>query len=110
MNPQSIWLDVKTVAEIKGVTPRAIRLALEKDRYTFRQTDTQGGKSYEILLSSLEPKVQEIYRDKYYKEIVELEAEINSVPTAKQVKTQSGFIPENAKIIALARVDLIQEW
>ena len=73
---KTTWIDVKTVAEIKGVTPRAIRLALPKSKYIFRETDTQGGKSYEILLSSLEPKLQEIYKDTYYKNIVELETEL----------------------------------
>jgi len=110
MNPESIWIDVKIVAEIKGVTSRAIRLALKKDKYTFREAVTQGGKSYEILLSSLEPNEQEVYRDKYYQTIIELEAEIDSIPAAKQIQTQSGFIPKSAKTIALARVDLIQEW
>jgi hypothetical protein len=26
--PPEIWIDVKTVAEIKGITPRGLRLAL----------------------------------------------------------------------------------
>lgn len=110
MNPEIIWIDVKTISEIKGVTPRAIRLALEKNKYIFRQIDTQSGKQYEILLSSLEPDIQQKYREKYYRQIVELETELNSVPALKQVKTQTGFIPETAKTIALARLDLILEW
>ncbi len=110
MNLESIWLDVKAVAEIKGVTPRAIRLALPKSGYTFREVNSSGGKSYEILLSSLEPKLQEIYRNKYYQQVVELGAEIDSVPSVKHVRTQQGFIPKTAKTIALARVDLVLEW
>lgn len=65
----AIWIDLKTIAEIKHITPRALRIALSKGKYEFRQTKTQGGKSYEILLSSLEPDVQEVYRNTYYKEI-----------------------------------------
>ncbi|MEI8390687.1 MAG: hypothetical protein WCG23_12490 [bacterium] len=74
MNVNDIWLSVKTLSELKNVTPRAIRSALPKKgnefnslssaspgKYIFRETQTLGGKSYEILLSSLEPKLQEIY-------------------------------------------------
>ena len=64
----ALWVDIKTVAEIKNITSRAIRLAFVKGKYTFRETITQGGKSYEILLSSLEPKVQEIYKNTYYRQ------------------------------------------
>ena len=108
--PPEIWVDVKTIAEIKGITPRGLRLALKKGRYTYREVQSQGGSSYEILLSSIEPKVQEIYKNTYYREIVELEAQQEIIPISKPVKTESGFIPETAKTIALARVDLIGEW
>jgi hypothetical protein len=110
MNPYTTWIDVKTLAEIKKVTPRAVRLSLPKSGYSFREVNSSGGKSYEILLSSLEPKLQDIYRDRYYKKVVELEAQIDSIPAVKQIQTQSGFIPETAKTIALARIDLIKEW
>jgi hypothetical protein len=58
MNNADIWVDIKTVAEIKNITSRAIRLAFPKGKYVYRETKQQGGKSYEILLSSLEPRVQ----------------------------------------------------
>ncbi len=108
MNPNIIWIDLKTAAEIKDITPRALRLALAKGKYTSRESITQGGKSYEILLSSLEPRVQEIYKNKYYQEIVELEAQI--IHITKPEPIESGFIPETARTVALARLDLIQEW
>ena len=108
--PPEIWVDVKTIAEIKGITPRGLRLALKKGRYTFREVQSHGGTSYELLLSSLEPKIQEIYKNTYYREIVELEAQKDIFSISKPVKTEYGFIPETAKTIALARVDLIGEW
>jgi len=49
MNPESIWIDLKTAAELKNITPRALRLSLSKGKYTSRETLNQGGKSYEIL-------------------------------------------------------------
>jgi len=110
MSDDNLWVDLKAIAEIKEVTSRALRLALKKDKYTFRETITQGGKSYEILLSSLEQRVQEIYKNTYYKEIIEIEAHDYLIPIPKPVQTESGFIPEIAKTIALARVDLIQGW
>ena len=55
MTTENIWIDLKTIAEIKEVTSRALRISLNKGKYVFRETKTQGGKSYEILLSSLEP-------------------------------------------------------
>ena len=85
-------------------------MLLKKGKYVFRETKTQGGISYEILLSSLEPKVQEIYKNTYYREIIEIEAHDHLIPISKPVETESGFIPETAKTTALARVDLIQEW
>lgn len=108
MNPESIWIDLKTAAELKGVTARALRLALNKGKYTTREVFAQGGKTSEILLSSLEAKVQEKYRNIYYKEIVQLEAEL--LPITKTESTEQNFIPETAKTIALSRLDLLNEW
>ena len=110
MTQEEIWVDIKTIAEIKEITPRALRISLNKGKYVFRETKTQGGKSYEILLSSLELHVQEIYRNTYYREIVETVNHDILLPIEKPVQTESGFIPEQAKTIALAKVDLIQDW
>ncbi|MEI8389909.1 MAG: transposase [bacterium] len=108
MNPESIWVDLKTAAEIKGITTRALRLALGRGKYTSRESMTQGGKTSEILLSSLENKVQEIYKNKYYSRIIEIEAQL--MPISKPEISELKFIPDTAKTIALARLDLINEW
>jgi len=110
MDTEEIWISTKTLSEIKNVTARAIRLSLPKSNYVFREISSSGGKSFEILLSSIEYKFQEIYKNKYYEQVINFETEINSVPAIKQVPTSSGFIPETAKTIALARVDLVLEW
>lgn len=110
MSINNLWVDLKTIAEIKEITPRALRISLNKGKYTFRETKIQGGKSYEILLSSLEPSVQDIYKNTYYREIVEAVNHEVLLPDEKPVKIESGFIPETAKTIALAKVDLIQDW
>lgn len=56
-----IYVKVEAVAEAKGVGLRAIQKACAKDKYVFRYVTRLGcgGKQYEILLSSLEPEVQE---------------------------------------------------
>jgi putative transposase len=110
MDDNNIWIDIKTVAEIKGITSRAIRLAFPKGKYVYRETKQQGGKSYEILLSSLDLRTQEIFKNTYYKEIIEAVNHEILLPIEKPVETESGFIPETAKTIALARVDLILDW
>ncbi|MEI7475302.1 MAG: transposase family protein [bacterium] len=102
------WLDLKTVAEIKEITTRALRLAIQKGKYKTRETITQGGKSFEILLSSLEPKVQDVYKNTYYQEVLELEKQI--IPITKLEPNNENFIPDSAKKIALARLDLLNEW
>ena len=98
MSDDNLWVDLKTIAEIKQITSRALRIALSKDKYTFRETKTQGGKTYEILLSSLEPKIQEIYKNTYYKEIVDAVNHDLLLPIEKPVQTESGFIPEHRNL------------
>ena len=110
MDYSELWVDVKTIAQIKGITPRALRLALQRGKYTFREVKNNRKKILEILLSSLEPNVQEIYKNTYYREIVETVKHDLLLPVEKQIKTESGFVPEQAKTVALAKVDLIQEW
>jgi len=107
LNVQDCWLDINIVAELKGITERAIRLSLRKKKYVFKTYDTRGGKSYKILLSSLEAKYQERYLSFYYKEIV-LDESRQELITA-EVK-QEKVIPENMKRIALARLDLLKLW
>ena len=92
------YITIKELAELKGVSVRAIRLSLKK--YVIREITVRGGKSFEILLSSIEPVLQE----KYYSKII---------PTyeVKQLPTPTNFHkPDKAKTIALARIDLLNLW
>lgn len=65
-----IWLDVNTVANLKGVTRRAVRLAIRQKKYIAITEDIRGGKSYKVCLSSLEPEIQSKYLNEYYNSIV----------------------------------------
>ena len=92
------YITIKELAELKGVSTRAIRLS--KGKYITREITIKGGRSFKILLSSIEPVLQE----KYYSKII---------PTyeVKQLPTPTNFHkPDKAKVIALARLDLLNLW
>ncbi len=55
------YIDINIVAKLKGYTTnRPVRQEINKvnSRYTARKVKVQGGFSYEILFSTLEPKIQ----------------------------------------------------
>ena len=92
------YITIKELAELKGVSTRAIRLS--RSKYITREIIVKGGKSFEVLLSSIEPELQE----KYYSQIVP------SYPE-KQFPIPANFHkPDKAKVIALARLDLLNLW
>jgi len=70
INVQDIWLDVDAVATLKGITKRAIRLSIRQGKYISKTNNIRGGKSYRILLSSLEPEIQNKYLNEYYNSLV----------------------------------------
>ena len=43
---ENTWIDVETLAKLKGVTKRAVRISINK--YEYRTENTRGGKSYKI--------------------------------------------------------------
>lgn len=91
------YIDIKRIAEIKGLkNTRSIRIAIQKGKYIAREVKVNGGTSYEILYSSLEPELQERIEDE----------EIKSTALIP-VKNKTNFISENAKMNALARVDIV---
>ena len=51
------YITIKELAELEGVSTRAIRLS--KGKYITREITVKGGKSFEVLLSSIEPELQE---------------------------------------------------
>ena len=92
------YITIKELAELKGISTRAIRLS--KGKYQTKDVVVKGGKSFEILLSSIEPELQE----KYYLKFVPALSE-------KQLPVPIDFHkPDKAKIIALARLDLLNLW
>jgi len=91
------YIDIKCIAEIKGLkSTRSIRIAIQKGKYIAREVKVNGGTSYEILYSSLEPEIQERLEDEEIKTTA-------LIP----VENKTNFISENAKMNALARVDIV---
>lgn len=107
LNVQDCWLTTDIIAKLKGVTERAVRLSIRKEKYIVKAYSARGGKSYKVLLSSLEPEIQQKYLAEYYKEMVLSEAQQEIIQTEPR---QEKIIPEHIKRIALARLDLLKLW
>lgn len=91
------FVSIKKVAEVKHISSRAVRLSIQSDKYIAREVKTRGGTTYEILISSLEPDIQGFFKP---------QQEVFYYPTLPS----SEFIPDTAKTVALARIDLIKQW
>ena len=91
-NSNTDWITTKELAEIKGISERAVRKAISKNKYVIRKCS----KSYEILVTSLEENVRE------------------KVTTVKEKSVLtppiSYVVPETQKKLALAKYDLIKKW
>lgn len=96
----NIYINIKDVAEAKGLkSTRSLRLELNKNesKYISREVQVNGGTSYEILFSSLEPELQDKLRRNENKstELVPL----NYQPPQ--------FISDQAKITANFRINIV---
>lgn len=91
-NSNTDWITTKELAKIKGISERAVRKAISKNKYVIRKCS----KSYEILVTSLEENVRE-------KVTTVKEKSALTVPI-------SYVVPETQKKLALAKYDLIKKW
>lgn len=60
------FVPIKQIAEAKGLkSTRSLRLEINKpeSKYIYREVKVNGGTSYEILISSLEPELQQKLRE-----------------------------------------------
>lgn len=96
------WISVKDLASIKGVTERAVRKAVNQNKYVTRMVDGTTGAKYEILVESLDYNLQNVINFEKSKNNFE-----NKVEPSLQKITQ---YPTKAKQIALARYDLVNLW
>ena len=139
-----IYMTVKEISEITGKAVSTLKDRCLKSKYTCRlvagKRGGNGGKQYEILVSSLEPEMQEVIishllladtpivsnpienNPKNVRfslssisiggekcEVVDTKTEnapFSLMPTAPAVVT----VPEKAKRLALAKMDIIKHW
>lgn len=95
------YININKVAEAKGLkSNRSLRIAIKKGKYIAREVKVNGGTSYEILYSSLEPEVQEKLENE--------EIKSTALVPLNNNKPQPSFISESAKLTALAKVDIIK--
>lgn len=66
ININEIWIDVETLAKLKNITKRAVRLSLNQNKYEYKIDSTRGGKTYKIKLCSLEKDLQTKYIQDFY--------------------------------------------
>jgi putative transposase len=112
-NTTDTWLDVETVAALKKISNRAVRLSLKKknpdgtNKYNYQTVKVRGGSAYKIQLSSLEEEYQIKYIKEYYDNLTLVDNKIEL----------HNFQPKPEKIIsefqrkkALAKYDLIKFW
>ena len=65
-NDNNIYINIKDIAKVKGLkSTRSLRLEINKpeSKYISREVKVNGGMSYEILFSSLEPELQQKLRE-----------------------------------------------
>lgn len=96
------YININDVAKAKGLSSnRSLRIAIQKGKYIARKVTVQGGKSYEIKYSSLEVEVQEKLEDE------EIKSKSTALVPINNINNRINFVSENARLTALARVDII---
>ena len=100
MNEDNKYINIKDVAEAKGLTStRSIRLELNKieSKYISREIKVNGGTSYEILFSSLEPEIQRKLR----------EAENKTTSLVPHNYKEPDFVSDKTKLTANYRANIV---
>ena len=100
MNEDNKYINIKDVAEAKGLTStRSLRLELNKieSKYISREIKVNGGTSYEILFSSLEPEIQKKLR----------EAENKTTALVPHNYKEPDFVSDKTKLTANYRANIV---
>jgi putative transposase len=100
MNEDNKYINIKYVAEAKGLTStRSLRLELNKieSKYISREIKVNGGTSYEILFSSLEPEIQRKLR----------EAENKTTALVPHNYKEPDFVSDKTKLTANYRANIV---
>ena len=131
-NINNIYININKVAEANGLkSNRSLRLEINKpeSKYISREVKVNGGTSYEILYSSLEPEIQRIFgrvESSEASEPVRCRSDVTP-PTPRIIqdkKLRDGnpkstalvplnyqpttFVSESARLTSLARLDIVK--
>ena len=96
----NIYINIKEVADVKGLkSTRSLRLELNKpeSKYISREVQVNGGTSYEILFSSLEPELQDKLR----------KSENKSTALVPLNYKPPQFVSDQAKMTANFRLNIV---
>ncbi|MCD7780225.1 MAG: hypothetical protein LUH05_06085, partial [Candidatus Gastranaerophilales bacterium] len=96
------YININTVAQAKGLkSNRSLRIEINKleSKYISREVKVNGGISYEILFSSLEPEIQKKLRENETKSTA-------LVPLNYQPPT--NFVSDKARLTSLSRTDIVK--
>ena len=108
INIDDTRIDVDTLAKLKNITKRAVRLSLNQNKYEYKVEKIRGGKTYRIKLSSLEEEYQLKYINEYYDDFKFIDNEIIELKNVR-IK-QEKLITETQKTMALAKYDIVMCW
>lgn len=144
-NKNLIYISLKQVAQISGKSLRTVQRYCFSGKYQYRMVNGNGGKQYEILVSSLEEEIQakintnslintskavtcvspstiSLEGSNAHTQVILIQEPSFSLLNKKELETLTTFglisnksnenyiIPEDAKKLALAKVDLIMLW
>ncbi len=96
------YININTVAQAKGLkSNRSLRLEINKleSKYISSEVKVNGGISYEILFSSLEPEIQKKLRENETKSTALVP--INYHPP-------TDFVSDKARLTSLSRMDIVK--
>ena len=109
-----IWIDVETLAILKNITKRAVRLSLNKNKYEYIIENVKGGKTYKIKLSSIEENYQKKYIQEMYIKDNYINSELIELNNFKWILAREGekalkdkvspFIVRNASLLKAGQV------
>ncbi len=108
------YLSIKEVAEITGTSERTLKDRCQKRKYECRLIESAGGKAgkkYEILVSSLEAKLQNKVLNSLQNHTNYDDDTQGALTTPPVVSFDYEVtIPESAKKLALSKVDILSLW
>ena len=108
-NTTETWIDVETLANLNGISKRAIRLSFnsKNSNYETKIENGKGGKLYKIRLSSIEEDLQIKYIHEYYDTL----ATTNNIVELHNFQTKKEqIISFKQREMALAKYDLVRIW